>query len=56
MRAAYEKFRQDGRLPATCEVVFAHAWAPAARLSGRNEAAAVPLEEMKRQLKLHRTR
>jgi malonyl-CoA O-methyltransferase len=56
MQIAYEKFRQDGRLPATCEVVFAHAWAPAARRPGRPQDAAVPLDEMKRQLKLRRTR
>jgi malonyl-CoA O-methyltransferase len=31
MLAAYEQFRRDGRLPATCEVVFGQAWAPAAR-------------------------
>ena len=54
MKAAYEKFRQDGRLPATCEVVFAHAWAPASR-PGRAEDAEVSLEEMKRQLKMRRT-
>lgn len=26
--AAYERFRRDGRLPATYEVVYGHAWAP----------------------------
>jgi len=31
MQAAYESFRQEGRLPATFEVVFAHAWVPAHR-------------------------
>jgi malonyl-CoA O-methyltransferase len=56
VQAAYEKFRQDGRLPATYEVVFAHAWAPAARVPHRADAAAVPLEEMKRQLSLRRQR
>jgi malonyl-CoA O-methyltransferase len=55
MRAAYEQFRQDGRLPATCEVVFAHAWAPAA-MPDRSDAAAVSLDEMKRQLKMRRPR
>ena len=54
MKAAYETLRQDGRLPATCEVVFAHAWAPAARGPGRGEDAEVTLEEMKRQLKQRR--
>jgi malonyl-CoA O-methyltransferase len=28
MAAAYEGFRCDGRLPATFEVVHAHAWKP----------------------------
>lgn len=28
MRAAYERFRVDGRLPATFEVVYGHAWRP----------------------------
>jgi malonyl-CoA O-methyltransferase len=27
--AAYERFRRDGRLPATFEVVYGHAWKPA---------------------------
>lgn len=31
MRAAYEPFRTAGRLPATYEVVYGHAWAPAQR-------------------------
>jgi malonyl-CoA O-methyltransferase len=31
MRAAYERFRSDGRLPATYEVVYGHAWAPMQR-------------------------
>lgn len=30
MIAAYEAFRQDGRLPATYEVIHGHCWAPAA--------------------------
>jgi malonyl-CoA O-methyltransferase len=54
MQAAYEQFRQDGRLPATYEVVFAHAWAPAARTPRRPDDAEVSLDEMKRQLKLRR--
>ena len=28
MQAAYEAYRSGGRLPATCEVVFAQAWVP----------------------------
>lgn len=35
MTAAYEAFRQDGRLPATYEVVFGQAWCPVAPLRSR---------------------
>jgi malonyl-CoA O-methyltransferase len=57
MQAAYERFRQDGRLPATCEVVFAHAWAPALQASrGEPNGATVSLQEMKRQLESRRRR
>lgn len=30
VRSAYERFRQDDRLPATWEVVYGHAWGPGA--------------------------
>jgi malonyl-CoA O-methyltransferase len=55
MQAAYENFRQDGRLPATYEVVFAHAWVPAqsARRSPA-DAASVSLDEIKRELRARR--
>jgi malonyl-CoA O-methyltransferase len=55
MQAAYENFRQDGRLPATYEVVFAHAWVPeqSAR-RGSADAASVSLEEIKRELRARR--
>jgi malonyl-CoA O-methyltransferase len=29
----YEAFRRDGKLPATFEVVYGHAWKPAPRTS-----------------------
>jgi malonyl-CoA O-methyltransferase len=55
MQAAYEQFRQDGRLPATYEVVFAHAWAPAhAARRDPKEPASVSLEEIKRELRARR--
>ena len=55
MQAAYEQFRQDGRLPATYEVVFAHAWAPAhAARRGAAEPTRVSLEEIKRELRARR--
>jgi malonyl-CoA O-methyltransferase len=55
MQTAYEQFRRGSRLPATYEVVFAHAWAPAA-VSRRNtgDGSEVSLEEIKRQLKIRR--
>jgi malonyl-CoA O-methyltransferase len=55
VQAAYEQFRQDGRLPATYEVVFAHAWAPAhAARREPNEPTRVSLEEIKRELRARR--
>lgn len=39
MRTAYEEYRTDGRLPATFEVVYGHAWRPSAeRRSSSGEA------------------
>jgi malonyl-CoA O-methyltransferase len=35
MEAEYEKLRQDGRLPATYEVIYGHAWAPNQLPDGR---------------------
>jgi malonyl-CoA O-methyltransferase len=55
MQAAYEQFRQAGRLPATYEVVFAHAWAPAlAAPRGEPRDTTLSLEEMKRLLESRR--
>jgi malonyl-CoA O-methyltransferase len=55
MQAAYESFRQDGRLPATFEIVFAHAWVPA-QFARRDlkHGASVSLEEIKRELRARR--
>jgi malonyl-CoA O-methyltransferase len=53
--AAYEGFRRDGRLPATYEVVFGHAWTPEADpRRGGADGCAVSLDEIKRQLRLRR--
>jgi malonyl-CoA O-methyltransferase len=55
MQAAYEEFRRDGRLPATFEVVFAHAWAPAqAARRGQAEPTSISLQEIKRELRARR--
>ena len=37
VRAAYEQFRQDDRLPATWEVVYGHAWGPGANAGTRRK-------------------
>jgi malonyl-CoA O-methyltransferase len=52
---AYEAFRRDGRLPATYEVVFGHAWTPgaAARHSGP-AGATVSLDDVRQQLRARR--
>jgi malonyl-CoA O-methyltransferase len=55
LKTAYEAFRQDGRLPATYEVVFGHAWAPdAPPPRSRSDNTAVSLDEIKRQLRSKR--
>jgi malonyl-CoA O-methyltransferase len=55
MQSAYERFRQDGLLPATYEVVFGQAWAPAAAERRPGDGAThVSLDELKRQLQLRR--
>jgi len=55
LEAAYEAFRQDGRLPATYEVVFGHAWTPGTAAPRRGQdAAAVSLDELKQQLRARR--
>jgi malonyl-CoA O-methyltransferase len=52
---AYEAWREDGRLPATVEVVFAHAWAGAERPAARRAGgAAISLAELRRQLAARR--
>ena len=33
VEANYERFRRDGRLPATFEVIYGHAWVPAPRVT-----------------------
>ena len=47
MRTAYERFRRDGRLPATYEVVYGHAWAPLQRQDGPG-VTAVPVSAITR--------
>ena len=54
MQAAYELRRHDGRLPATYEVVFAHAWAPKSRPEGSFEGAEVSVQALRQQLRRRR--
>jgi malonyl-CoA O-methyltransferase len=54
MQAAYEKFRHEGRLPATYEVVFAHAWVPDQPRRTNSDSTSVSLEDIKRQLRARR--
>ena len=52
---AYEAYRQDGRLPATYEVVFGHAWTPSAAARHNGPAGAtVSLDDIKQQLRSRR--
>ena len=47
---AYEKFRADGKLPATYEVISAHAWAPddsQPRRSGGEEIASFSVDQLR---------
>lgn len=46
MTAAYERFRRDGRLPATYEVIHGHCWAPTDADSGTGHEVKVPLSEI----------
>ena len=46
----YETFRADGVLPATYEVVYGHAWAPAGQIQQAEDgshSAVIPLQEIK---------
>ncbi len=51
MQNAYEAYRQDGRLPATFEVVYGHAWTPVTAPPGRGDGTAVSLEDLRRELR-----
>jgi malonyl-CoA O-methyltransferase len=55
LHSAYEAFREQGRLPATYEVIYAQAWAPADS-SRRHDPpnSSVSLDEIKRQLHARR--
>ena len=51
MRTAYERFRRDGRLPASYEVVYGHAWAPeqaAAEAGPAGDEVRIPVDRIRR--------
>ena len=50
MALRYEDYRRDGRLPATYEVVYAHAWCPDhdTRAQDGSTVATVPLADIRR--------
>jgi malonyl-CoA O-methyltransferase len=55
LQTAYEAFRHDGRLPATYEVVFGHAWMPAGNARrGAQDGATVSLDDVREQLRSRR--
>lgn len=55
LQRAYERHRDGGLLPATCEVVFGQAWAPTARPAAAAVGATqVSLAELRRQLPTRR--
>jgi len=45
MVQAYESYRRDGRLPASYEVVYGHAWAPQQRT--QDGVTCIPLDGLK---------
>ncbi len=47
MRDAYEQFRRNGRLPASYEVIYGHAWAPEQQQQAA-DVTAVPVSSIKR--------
>jgi len=48
VEAHYERYRQDGRLPATWEIVYGHAWAGAPRGAAQAGEITVPLSRLGR--------
>jgi malonyl-CoA O-methyltransferase len=48
MRAAYEALRQDGKLPATFEVIYACAWGEEARAPARPGEVQIPVSAIRR--------
>ncbi len=49
--AEYEKFRSDGKLPATYEVIYGHAWSAAARQKSDVQQQAISVDALKQSLR-----
>lgn len=47
MRDAYEQFRCDGNIPASYEVIYAHAWVPDQKKRSGDGVTMIPIEEIK---------
>ncbi|CAK0741197.1 Malonyl-(acyl-carrier protein) O-methyltransferase [Gammaproteobacteria bacterium] len=47
LTTAYEVFRRDGRLPATHEVIYGHAWSTSAQSPRRLGEVAIPLSSLR---------
>ncbi len=55
MLAAYERFRRDGRLPASYEIVYGHAWTPLTpQRQTRDGVTAIPFAQLQAELKQRR--
>jgi malonyl-CoA O-methyltransferase len=55
MLAAYEQFRRDGRLPASYEIVYGHAWTPLTpRQQIHDGATAIPFAQLQAELRQRR--
>jgi malonyl-CoA O-methyltransferase len=54
MQSAYEAHRSEARLPATCEVVFAQAWAPVEERARATSQDGISLESLREQLAARR--
>lgn len=47
-RSAYEAMAENGRIPATYEVVYGHAWAPTMRPGREPGSVAIPINQIRR--------
>jgi malonyl-CoA O-methyltransferase len=48
MLQKYEQYRDDGKLPATYEVIYVHAWHPGARIKRSRGTITIPVSAIRR--------